>query len=114
MSWQDFSEQLSQPPPPEPLVLLCLGCLLKWPRTEQFIAMDIKAISFSSNALDLYLRLCCLFIYLFIYLFTKVVFEDKYCIKKQNNSGNQKIGHSTTRRSSHTSPGHIPRRCSNL
>jgi hypothetical protein len=25
----------------------------------------------------------------------------------------QKIGHSTTRRSSNTTPGHIPRRCSN-
>jgi hypothetical protein len=26
----------------------------------------------------------------------------------------QKIGHSTTGRSSNSSPGHIPRRCSNL
>jgi hypothetical protein len=26
----------------------------------------------------------------------------------------QKIGHSTTGRSSNTSPGHIPRKCSNL
>jgi hypothetical protein len=31
-----------------------------------------------------------------------------------NHSGIQKIGHSTTERSTNTSPGHIPRRYSNL